>query len=293
MGLSVAIAVFSEIDGSPNLEAALFKIAEVARMTGVSPSTLRAWEAQGLVEPIRTDSGQRLYSQSIIDRLKRIVWLRNEQGLNPAAIRQQLELDDRSEAEAGLDSSDDVGAGGQAAIGWKLRSLRRDAGLTLEALAQMTGASTSQLSSFERTSQGLSLPVLHSVAQALGTTIARLSGERESTSVESLIRSGQWTTWPSSSSGVTIQPLAQGINQMECHRFVLAPGASSEGAYQHDGEEFLHVLDGGIELVLDGDRFFRLFAGDSFYFESRRPHSWRNVADSETVLIWINTPPTF
>ena len=33
--------------------------------------------------------------------------------------------------------------------------------------------------------------------------------------------------------------------------------------------------------------------GDSFYFESRRPHSWRNSHDGETVIIWINTPPTF
>ena len=33
--------------------------------------------------------------------------------------------------------------------------------------------------------------------------------------------------------------------------------------------------------------------GDSFTFESNRPHSWRNSAQSETVLIWINTPATF
>ena len=55
----------------------------------------------------------------------------------------------------------------------------------------------------------------------------------------------------------------------------------------------MHVLAGRIEIILDGDQFFELREGDSFYFESRRPHSWKNSHDGETVLIWVNTPPTF
>lgn len=53
------------------------------------------------------------------------------------------------------------------------------------------------------------------------------------------------------------------------------------------------MLAGRLEIVLDGDRFFDLHAGDSFYFDSQRIHSWRNMFDGETVLIWVNTPPTF
>lgn len=269
-----------------------FKIAEAARMAGVSPSTLRLWETQGLVEPIRTQSGQRLYDQPLVDRLKTIVWLRSEEGLNPAAIR--LRLAEQVKPVASEDNEgDDTTASPDASFGWKLRRLRRDAGMTLETVAQATGLSISLLSTFERTSQGLSLPALHAVAKHLGTTIAALSGQQNDAPGESLVRDGQWTTWPPSSSGVTVQALAEGRNQMECHRFVLAPGASSEGAYLHDGEEFIHVLKGELEIVLDGDRFFKLQTGDSFYFESRRPHSWRNVSEAETVLIWINTPPTF
>ena len=58
-------------------------------------------------------------------------------------------------------------------------------------------------------------------------------------------------------------------------------------------EEFLHILSGNLEIMLDGSNFFELAAGDSFYFESTRLHSWRNIHDGETVLIWVNTPPTF
>lgn len=269
-----------------------FKIAEAARMVGVSPSTLRLWEAQGLVEPIRTSSSQRHYDRPLIERLKSIAWLRSEKGLNPAAIREYLR------EQAAIEEADENGAlnaedeEGGLAIGLKIRRLRRDASKTLEAVAQATGISISQLSTFERTSQGLSLAALHEVAKHLGTTVAVLSGQEEGQG-ESLVRAGQWTALPTTSTGVTMQVLAEGRTQMECHRFQLVPGASSEGAYRHAGEEFIHVLSGSLEIVLDGDRFFELHPGDSFYFESQRPHSWRNSFDGETVLLWINTPPTF
>ena len=268
-----------------------YKIAEAARMAGVSPSTLRLWESQGLIEPVRTESGQRLYESTHVERLKRVSWLRTAKGLNPAAIRETLrgeEQDHQSESHAEIEPPS-----AEKTIGSKLRYLRRDMGCTLEKVADKTGIAVSLLSTFERTSQGLSFKALHDLADFYGTTIAVLTGQAEVNERESLVRSGEWTAWPPTSSGVTVQNLTTDQRQMECHRFLLAPGASSEGAYSHDGEEFLHVLAGRLEIVLDGDQFFELREGDSFYFESRRPHSWRNSHVGDTVVIWVNTPPTF
>jgi len=55
----------------------LFPIREVSRLTGVNAVTLRAWERRyGLIQPTRTHSGHRLYSQGDIDDIRRIVgWL--------------------------------------------------------------------------------------------------------------------------------------------------------------------------------------------------------------------------
>lgn len=268
-----------------------YKIAEAARMAGVSASTLRLWESQGLIEPVRTESGQRLYEASHVERLKRVSWLRTNKGLNPAAIRETLKVEDPDgESDAALDVEP---ATGERAIGSKLRHLRREMGCTLEKVAERTGIAVSLLSTFERTSQGLSVKALHDLAEFYGTTIAVLTGQAETSERESLVRNGDWTAWPPTSSGVTVQNLTTDRRKMECHRFQLAPGASSEGAYSHEGEEFMHVLAGSLEIVLDGDQFFELKEGDSFYFESRRPHSWRNSHEGETVLLWINTPPTF
>ncbi len=55
----------------------LFPIREVARLTGINPVTLRAWERRyGLIQPTRTESGHRLYSQADIDEVRSILgWI--------------------------------------------------------------------------------------------------------------------------------------------------------------------------------------------------------------------------
>jgi len=63
--------------GLPIEQEELFPIREVARLTGVNPVTLRAWERRyGLLQPTRTESGHRLYSMTDIERVHRILdWL--------------------------------------------------------------------------------------------------------------------------------------------------------------------------------------------------------------------------
>lgn len=55
----------------------LFPIREVSRLTGINPVTLRAWERRyGLIQPTRTESGHRLYSQADIEDVRSILgWI--------------------------------------------------------------------------------------------------------------------------------------------------------------------------------------------------------------------------
>ena len=102
-----------------------FKIAEAARMAGVSPSTLRLWETQDLIQPIRTPSGQRLYDRALLERLKTIAWLRSEKGLNPAAIRQSLHDEDAADEAAGPERDAEDGAvPTEFPVGLKIRLVR-------------------------------------------------------------------------------------------------------------------------------------------------------------------------
>ncbi|AHF00538.1 MerR family transcriptional regulator [Thiomicrospira aerophila AL3] len=55
---------------------ALYPIREVSRLTGIKPITLRAWERRyGLVEPVRTPSGHRLYTENHLAIIKEAMML--------------------------------------------------------------------------------------------------------------------------------------------------------------------------------------------------------------------------
>ena len=68
----------------------LYPIREVARLTGINPVTLRAWERRyGLIEPKRTESGHRLYSMTDIEAIRRVMgWL--ERGVAVSKVAQLL-----------------------------------------------------------------------------------------------------------------------------------------------------------------------------------------------------------
>jgi quercetin dioxygenase-like cupin family protein len=92
---------------------------------------------------------------------------------------------------------------------------------------------------------------------------------------------------------VRIEQLARDATLLEPQLFVLSPEAASDGAYAHDGEEFIYVLEGSFTIWIGEGERHRLRAGDSLTFPSTLPHRWRNGAGGETRLLWINTPPTF
>lgn len=70
---------------------ALLPIREVSKITGINPITLRAWERRySLIEPIRTDSGHRLYTHENIITLKEVVRL-TQQGVPIGQIKALLD----------------------------------------------------------------------------------------------------------------------------------------------------------------------------------------------------------
>jgi DNA-binding transcriptional MerR regulator/mannose-6-phosphate isomerase-like protein (cupin superfamily) len=256
------------------------KIGDVARMVGVSPSVIRSWESLGLTRPRRTESKYRLYSAEDVKILKRARFLRRVRGLNAPAIVQLLKRE-------GLVRPTPDGAGG--AIGARLRQLRIRQGLSLAQVAKAAGISVGFLSAIERSQMSASIGTLRRLARFHKTNILDFFDPAESNS--RLVRpSGRKVL--EAGPGVRMELLAWGNTVMEPHLFRIAPKAGSGESYTHEGEEFLLVLRGKLQLALDGEEF-SLKSGDSFYFESATPHRWKNPGRSETWVLWVNTPPTF
>src|SRR5437870_12566236 len=74
------------------LNRAVYVISVAAELAGVHPQTLRIYERKGLLDPARTAGGNRRYSDSDLDRLRRIAELTDD-GLNLAGVRRVLELE--------------------------------------------------------------------------------------------------------------------------------------------------------------------------------------------------------
>jgi MerR family transcriptional regulator, heat shock protein HspR len=75
----------------------VFMISVAAELAAMHPQTLRMYEARGLIEPKRSPKGTRLYSQSDVDRLRRIQEMTNELGLNLAGVERVLVLEEQLE----------------------------------------------------------------------------------------------------------------------------------------------------------------------------------------------------
>jgi DNA-binding transcriptional MerR regulator/mannose-6-phosphate isomerase-like protein (cupin superfamily) len=256
------------------------KIGDVARLVGVSPSVIRSWESLGLTRPRRTESKYRLYSAEDVKVLKRARFLRRVRGLNAPAIVQLLKRE-------GLvrPTPDAVGA----AIGTRLRQMRIRRGLSLAQVAKAAGISVGFLSAIERSQMSASIGTLRRLARFHKTNILDFFDPAESNS--RLVRP-RGRKVLEAGPGVRMELLAWGNTVMEPHLFRIAPNSGSGESYAHEGEEFLLVLRGELQLALDGEEF-RLKSGDSFYFESATPHHWKNPGRAETWVLWVNTPPTF
>jgi MerR family transcriptional regulator/heat shock protein HspR len=73
----------------------VFMISVAAELAEMHPQTLRMYEARGLIEPKRSPKGTRLYSQSDVERLRRIQAMTTDLGMNLAGVERVLELEDK------------------------------------------------------------------------------------------------------------------------------------------------------------------------------------------------------
>jgi len=96
-------------DGDAPERSELYPIGTIASLTGVKPITLRAWERRyGMIEPVRTASGRRMYTREDIDLINRVVAML-DRGMRIGQVKAELEAQDRREQGINGDSGDPSG----------------------------------------------------------------------------------------------------------------------------------------------------------------------------------------
>jgi len=167
-------------------------------------------------------------------------------------------------------------------LGMKIRETREKLGMSLRKLAKDVGVSPSFISQVEQGKAQPSINSLQKIAQVLGVSVATLMGEKTAAP-----RIGKKKLDYSQFSGVEVKRLVPNTANLEPTLFTLKPGSSSgDIVTSSSGEEFVLLLNGSMELMLDG-KTYELKEGDNIYFNSSVPHSFRNISNAPTKVLWV------
>ena len=181
-------------------------------------------------------------------------------------------------------------------IGVSIKRLREEQDMTLREMAKDVGVSPSFLSQVEQGKASPSLATLKSIADELQTTVGRLIDDDGDQPGDRLVTTEkQRKAFKQSGNGIQMYLLSESSSykQMQPLLFKLGQSAASgESTYSHYGQEFVLVLKGSLEIIL-GDKSYKIKKGDSIYFNSSTPHSFKNLFKGQTEVLWVVTPPTF
>ncbi|HLU54859.1 MAG TPA: XRE family transcriptional regulator [Pseudonocardia sp.] len=181
-------------------------------------------------------------------------------------------------------------------VGNQVRSLRKEAGLTLERLAELSGLSTGIVSQIERGLANPSFGTLVQLAHGLGIPVGALFqvSDRHRSPVVRKSERRRLEGHGIVDDGGRYELLTPDLTgALEATWVETPPGYdSSANPYRHQGEEFGLVLSGRKDVYLDGVRY-ELGPGDSIRYPSTTPHWYVNPGDEVCKAIWVITPPTW
>lgn len=175
-----------------------------------------------------------------------------------------------------------------AAIGNRIREARLARGMTLQAIAQVSGISPSMLSLVERGRASPSIGSLIVLANALGISMSDLMATdtprqnrlvtraADAPIVETAKHVVRRLMREDRERGVSIA-----LNEYEPHT------GSAERPIAHEGYEYGFVLEGELTVDVDGVPH-RLEAGDLIAYSSRRQHKIWNHGMVKVRTLWFN-----
>ncbi|SDG77094.1 transcriptional regulator, XRE family with cupin sensor [Vibrio xiamenensis] len=178
-------------------------------------------------------------------------------------------------------------------VGNQLKAIRTMKGISQRELAKLSGVTNSMISQIEKNQVNPSVGSLKKILDAMSVSMGEFftvdveNKEQIFYSADELVDLGDGA----------IQMLLVGSKRakrkLSVMRETYPPGADTGTDFmKHDGEEGGIVLRGEIEIII-GNQTRVLKPGDSYYFDTRTPHRFRNKGKVECELISAATPATF
>ena len=168
-------------------------------------------------------------------------------------------------------------------VGAKIKKFRVQKKMTLDQVANETGCSVEYLKGVEKGDEKPPVGTLLQIARALQIDSGDLLREQQQ-NLHARVKA--YTQRTKNYAYTTLTPGAEN-KHLKAFRVKIEAQKDHKGVgYQHEGEEFIYVLKGGVEISV-GDHLNRLGEGESLHFNSGIQHQIRNTGDSEAELLVV------
>lgn len=176
-------------------------------------------------------------------------------------------------------------------LGERLNRIRKERRLTLDEVTKLTGLAASTLSKIENGLMSPTYDVLSRLTSGMGIDLAELFGAapRQAMGARSITRAGAGTPHPTATyrHELLAPDLARKAMLPFRTRVTARDIAAFDGWVRHDGEEFLFVLSGQVEVLTELYAPAVLHPGDSIYLDSQMGHAVISVGEQDADVLWI------
>ena len=182
-------------------------------------------------------------------------------------------------------------------FGQKIRGLREIRGVSAEDLSKRCGLTVEEIADIENGTLLPSLTPLLKISRGLGVRLGTFLDDSE-TCAPVVTRAAEHTrtvrfAGSCDKNGLEFQSLAANKSDRNMEPFVIdvhPPKNENFELSSHEGEEFIYVLSGALE-ILHGKQKFHLEPGDSIYYDSIVPHHVHAARDTETKILAVVYAP--
>ncbi len=170
-------------------------------------------------------------------------------------------------------------------LGERVREMRTRMKLDLDQLAEKTGFTRQYLEEIESGKVAPPVGTLIQVSRAMSVDSSSLLGEEKKAQ-----RRSSYLKRTKAYSYKTLTPDAED-KHLWAYLISLDPKKEHEMvAYKHEGEEFVYVLEGRVQIQV-GDEVHEIKRGGNLHFNSAVPHNLKNLSSKQTKLLVVVFTP--
>lgn len=182
-------------------------------------------------------------------------------------------------------------------IGKKIRQLRLRKKIALVDLGKHAGLSASMLSQLENGKLVPTLATLVRIAMVFDVSLDHFFAEKKRRRPFFVVRGDDRMKFPdrpgSPKPNYFFECLAFSAQEKSLQAYLAEFPRRAEDEvteHYHEGAEFLHIIEGSLGIRYQNEEY-TLEAGDSVYFDSSEPHSYRGLSRSPARALVVTTPP--